>query len=370
MIYLFNSARRPEYLTNVFNTQFLPIGAANEYRYNFPRHVHPALLDSLMYSRKDDGDVAVVFADRFSPGAYSYLPLRLGRLVDTYKDGDRQFFVIHLGDYICPKDPAAFGAILPKALPTLPRLTNNDPTNDNDGHYAIEGPSLFKDRSAFSYGDEAWARACRSLARAQAFQSSEGREPIFLKAHIRTPGDRGGRVAPSKSGPKPRFPIPNDSSVDLSISYYYPAQESDKTATARMVIKADDSVRLSGDTEIPVGAVQTQRTVTIHPRRYSDERHATVRVAEDHVAGRILALNLPQAPIEFSIVDSCRFRISVLALILALSAFSALVAVDYSSLGQITISAILQSALPRLLFTFPQAVLTYWLFRMIGKSLL
>ena len=66
MLYLFNSAFRSLYLTNVMNTLFLPAGYTNEYRYRRKpdSQIAPGLMEYLGQHKR--AEACVVFVICFS----------------------------------------------------------------------------------------------------------------------------------------------------------------------------------------------------------------------------------------------------------------------------------------------------------------
>lgn len=99
MLYLFNSAARPEYVKNVLNTLHLPNGAINLYQYETNDNTY---VDPSIESYKKDEKVLITFIDRNDdePQKNRYIPLRFGVLKKHEDEQGKSYFYVELGNFV------------------------------------------------------------------------------------------------------------------------------------------------------------------------------------------------------------------------------------------------------------------------------
>jgi len=99
MIYLFNSAARPEYVKNVLNTLHLPSGTINLYQYESKPHKY---VKKSPYENMKGEKVVISFIDRndIEPNKNKYIPLRFGILKNYLNNQGKSYFYVELGDFV------------------------------------------------------------------------------------------------------------------------------------------------------------------------------------------------------------------------------------------------------------------------------
>lgn len=236
MLYLFNSASRANYLENISNTLFYSNGWINDYRYRFSGNTIHVDVSKIPELEEQVGkDVLIIFVDRFSTGEYCYLPIRKGKLRACYKDGDRIFFNVEVCDFIWPKDLKVFNGALAKAVPTLPKLTDNNPEATNDGQYAVIGDDIIPRRGDYVHGQEAWQAITTALEETRAFSRKADSEAIFarINAPIKPRSHKKSNNAYSSF-----YKVVKGRSYQFTIFYRYPGQHGNEAVTMK-IIKQD-----------------------------------------------------------------------------------------------------------------------------------
>src|ERR1700733_6243828 len=181
MLYLFNSAFRPKYSTNVLNTFFLESGCVNEYRYSHG-NVDPQIKNAR--NPPAEKHAVMMFIDRFHPAGFYFHPIRLLTYLQHESRGDQVYFRGKLGPFIYPNDVDEFQKSLLSAFSNkgLPRLPASGPESPAEGYFAFLGQSVLID-SQCKHGDEAWAQSVENIAKTKVFA---GKRVVFLRESIRT----------------------------------------------------------------------------------------------------------------------------------------------------------------------------------------
>lgn len=164
MLYLFNSAYRNTYATNVLNTLSLPEGAINEYQYSKTRG-HYNYIDESAFPKEcsPNDDVIILFIDRASPNNFEFYPLRRGKFVCCEERDGRVYYYVKLGDFYSCLDIIQYNYDLKKALNGL--LFNCDSDNDDGnkiGYFAFKS-----DHDALlglKADDLSWSKVVESIA--------------------------------------------------------------------------------------------------------------------------------------------------------------------------------------------------------------
>ena len=267
MIYLFNSAFRPLYATDVLNVLALPDGATVVHRYRVRganyQHVHPALVAALSGSTRGTtvwrgvdrtvratavmrglgiravqaADVMLLFVDR--DAGYKYHPLRRGTLHDTWERDNRLYFRIRLGDFVAAH-PSQIVAVSDRIKFALNKEGPSSPTDlaqpTQDGMYAILGDDAVTDHADVLKGEDAWNAAVDSLSKTTKFKTTADRPVVFVRAAISRRGARK-HQPPELSGELERTPIRKDTAYELRLSYRCVAEQFDPPL-AKLVVEA------------------------------------------------------------------------------------------------------------------------------------
>lgn len=174
VLYLFNSALRPAYRENLYKILALPPGCVTQFRYTTKNHVPRSLdLPSLV-----DKECYIVFVDRFSPGEYTYYPIRKGKIIKTSSGANRTFLQCRLGEYCSSADPIEFTKLLKNSAENPPELTDGDPGCTKDGYYVQNGEDLLK---YLYFGEDSWEENVERIVNTKSFAHGQS---AFLKASI------------------------------------------------------------------------------------------------------------------------------------------------------------------------------------------
>ncbi|MEX1143566.1 MAG: hypothetical protein WEC16_01905 [Anaerolineales bacterium] len=252
MLYLFNSGFRENYQRNILNTIFFPSGWKNEYSYRTVGeqyvNVNPDDVKSLL-NLESGTPTVIIFIDRFAEGGYQFHPVRLGTLGLVTEEANRIYFQVRLERLIYPANKTKFNMALHEELDAigLPKLTNNDPAELNDGYYALQGQSLFNAVGDFHYDGNAFPVLSNELNASQSFRvlskAEEGgpRETVFARAIILKRGNE--IVVPKEVRNQHIFEIENNATHSLRISYIYPAQDIDRNRTAQIRVDFGENLQ-------------------------------------------------------------------------------------------------------------------------------
>lgn len=262
MLYLFNSAFRPLYLANILKTIALPLGSINEYRYRCSGegsiHVPDTEIPRMLSASK--GLPAVItFIDRFSEGGYRYFPIRQAELLNAKVEGERIYFKVKLGRLAFPENIGSAQEKLIDGLEKLglPKLTNNDPQETNDGHYAILSDHACLGEADYRYDASAFSAISNALNGTQAFvakkpiingaqTATKGVAPIFVRMSV-LQGRR--EIIPKiEEDDDAYFQIQEGSSYKLKLSYYFQAHHDGGNADA--YVDFGDTLRSNGSNQI------------------------------------------------------------------------------------------------------------------------
>ena len=231
MLYLFNSAYRPQYCTNILNTLSVPHGCINKYRYMVNQNVERSIGDKIY----NGIETIIVFIDRFHENGYFYHPLRFGQLHRCFEAGDRLLFEIILGDHIYPKDINSFQDIFLDKLSrhNFPKANLEDRKDAHDGLYAIKENSIFFEDEKFYKNDKAWANCIDNISKADAFKSEGNKEYLFSMSSI--VGKSDDIQSPIKSGNNiGKFNLTTGEQFNMKVLYKYPIQITDNSRTSNL----------------------------------------------------------------------------------------------------------------------------------------
>lgn len=171
MIYLFNSAYKPDYLQNIYRLIGTPVGCRQEMRYSVGQNTPPKKTDTEYKGRK----CVICYVDRFGEGGYRFYPIRKGSITKVNRVHGRVYYEIALGDHCYSPDPAELTRQLNLGVDNCPTLTNNDPECGTDGLYCTEGPDL---DDLISSSEWSWSSAVDQILNTRCF--SEDKPAFFL----------------------------------------------------------------------------------------------------------------------------------------------------------------------------------------------
>lgn len=178
MIYLFNSATRDEYHTNVLNTLHLPCGIDNEYRYSIGGE-HQYVEETLLSFQTPGEDVMIIFIDRFSEKGFTYYPLRKGKFIKTEEKGSKIYFSVQLCDHYAVENLETFNlSFTEKFKDFIPTIGDMDPLKDGPGYFAFKGDDISSD---FPSLRDPWSKNVERISVTTAFKDSNA---IFTKVDI------------------------------------------------------------------------------------------------------------------------------------------------------------------------------------------
>lgn len=370
MIYLFNSAYRSLYSRNILDTIFLPEGCTNEYRYKVQGdviHISPEIYSQLKNMKKDE-PVAIIFIDRYHEGGYVYHPLRLGNLVACYEADARFYFKIQFKEYIYPIDQDSFHKNIIRSLGQygIPKLTGNDPDHVDDGNYAIIAGSIF-DHNDYYSGDDAWQNIIRNLKDTSVFTDSEEKKHIYLKYQVCT--TKQSLINPKLRGDQAVFNLIRGERYELKTTYRFPFQNQDSQKLAKLVVDYSENIHLLGSKEINIDSPSNtvripflvKKNIEFKEARFVFKYGTTLENEE------IIAANVP---ILISIKESTGFWWLIAFLLFLYTGTSVYIGTDFSTVSPLSLKNIFIHLWPKCLASFIQAIVLFFLFRIVGKKFL
>jgi hypothetical protein len=373
MIYLFNSAYRALYRTNVLNTLFLPEGYTNEYRYKVqgtPTHIAPESYSSLKNAKQGESSV-IIYIDRFGTSGYVFHPLRLAKFVISRELNEYLHFRVQLDNFIYPRDILAFNNQIRISLATagLPKLIDNDPENSNDGYYAILAGSIFDHADDFYFGERAWVNSIESLSETRAFTSTMNDQVIFIRADLKAQSAQE-VIEPQLRKDSAFFRLLKGTNYEVVLTYRYSLQRVNQSAKAKVDIELDDNLRSLGSKFINIDSHANSVVFPFATKKHLEDNESgmgfTFTVPGNDEA-KILG---PDRSLQFQIKESKAFWVQVIAALLLFSMLGSLIGVDFSKIEPMTIIGILSAVWPKLIMGIVQTLILYWLFRLIGKKVL
>jgi len=375
MIYVFNSGLRGRYRQNVLNTLLLPDGCANRYRYRSRGdrvNINPQDREKLLRAKRGT-DVAVVFIDRFSGQDYRYYPIRLGKLVACKEDGDQMFFFVKLESFLWSHAPDATSQRLRQHLDMLgiPRLTRGNPEETNDGHYAVIGESLFKDKDLFKWGDDAWEPAAKALSAMPAFTPSQEQPEfiVFARAQLlNSNGTRRQKPRVTRQGTD-YFRLARGIDYVLHLRYMYPPQRTDPANEATLAVNASDSIRRLPESPVRINSFIETVTQRLAVKRFTEDAHASIdfHFSRDRAPGLLGS----DASLQIQVVDARRFWLATFVAVVFFVIGGALTAMNVPAGQEATLKTfVAQLTTWKVIGAGIQAAMLFVLARLIGKKIL
>jgi len=385
MIYLFNSAYRALYTRNVLNTLFIPKGGTNEYRYRTRAAGANIAPDSHgdFINEASGEEVVITFIDRFGKTGYVYHPLRRGRLVTCREEQDRLYFRVNLDQFVYPRDFAAFNEILKRSLGPkgLPRLTNDDPFNANDGYYAIKAGNIFTQANDFHWGQDAWQSAVENLRKTQAFaerapraESSQEeddahREFLFVRCDISQESTQKKAVTPTLRKGLAVFDLLRGARYEFLLSYRYPPQLENTSYTAIVEAEFGENLRALGSTSINIDSYSNSVSLPFATKRHLEDN-------KDGISFKFISnrskyeLIGPDSRLLFRFKEAKSFWIQLGIILLLFTALSVFIGADLPQISPLTICNVVKVLWLKVLAGFLQAAVLFWMFRLVGKKVL
>ena len=326
-LYVFNSGRRDRYIANALNTLFLPLGATNTYRYQaFGDRVNIAAGDVQAFLSLPKGtDAAVIFIDRYTATGYKYYPIRRCRLVSCARHEGRLFFTLALDDFCWPHTPDVFSHRFFAQLSNagIPRLTNNNPENVNDGNYAVLGPSAFDDPQLFLAGDVAWETMTSALSTTRALGSTDHEHVLFARVQLRKSGSSEPLSPSLSSDDVAHYPIGRGRSCALHLNYRFPAQDLPAPGRASVVLRPSQNIFPLASNTVRVDSIADHALISLTGRKYAEDNYGVLDFDYPAAGGSTTTVISPDASIRFDVNDSWQFWI-VLVIVIALFAAGSL----------------------------------------------
>lgn len=391
MIYLFNSAYRALYQENLLSTLFLPHGWVNEYRYRCSpqrRNVSETFSNDVE-KLKGKHEAVITFINRFGKDrdnndAYEYYPIRKAIFLSCREESEQLYIRVQLLDFIYPNDIHLFTKqFIEKLSPlNLPKLTNNNPEEVNDGYYAIYSDSVLNDKSKFMFGDSAWVNCVNAISKTKPLISSIGNQFVFAKAELREHAQKEKVIHPHISN-NPWYMrllrTVNDGDVfykvtknhryDFHVNYVYPLQEQDSNATAKMEVEVSDNIVPLGNQVLPISSRASRITFPFtfkEPIQYIVGRIGFAFFS-DTASSNVVA---PKRSMSFQICYSKGYWLAVIVAILLFVISGILIGIDLSKVGLSNIGDYLKSDWTKIIAPVLQALVLFWLFKLTGKKLL
>lgn len=278
MLVLFSSAYRPGYVRNVLRTMLLPNGAANEYRYSIGSDLH--ISEELVSSIEKLGEVPVLicFADRYSPGGYTFYPVRRGVLRSVSRSGGRAYFNVELGDHCAAKNPGEFTRVLyadtlsQEGVDRLLALTAGDPEHTKDGRYALVASGSYL-MNLLDQSEHAWRTCAEHLSNTKAFSFNSAVRYVFAKSELLVDG----RVTPyARDGDVELYKVARNQDLRLRIHYFFPAQAASSQSLARLKVAVSPAFQVLGPTEQELDMVENRLDFPLALEPASDKRFGAV----------------------------------------------------------------------------------------------
>jgi len=396
MIYLFNSAYRPKYQENLLATLFLPYGWTNEYRYRCSPQRRNVSEDFTAIVKELQGkeEAVIIFINRFGKdrvgnAAYEYYPIREARFLSCHEDSQQLYVRVQLLDFIFPNDIDYFtqqliGKLSPR---NLPKLTNNNPEEENDGYYAIYAHNIFDDKSKYISGDNAWDNCVATISKTGKLKSSTENQVVFARSKLCEHAREEKVVRPHITN-NPWYQVlrrvkrrVNDGEAfykltqnrryDFTINYVYPIQEQDTTVTAKMKIIVSGNISLLSSQELPINS-RADRIVSSFTVNEPIEKG--VGTLEFTFSPETIASAKMVAPqqryLSFQIGHSRGYWFALIIYVILFVLGSIFIGTYSAEKGLLNTFTAAKSDWPKIIAAIVQAMAIYGLFRLTGRKLL
>lgn len=235
MLFLFNSAAKPEYVKNLLSTLSLPSGAINEYQYSQTSSDY----NYVDVSADPNGgnnlkgiDVLILLMDK-SKAPFMYYPLRKGSLISAESRAGRVYYKVELGDYVFSEEISQFNLFL----------------QNNFGEYLFSeihdknGMRVSKGYYAFAYdgdisahimtGEDNWIKIVHQIERCENLEKDS--HCVFTKISIKD-GEK--ILMPSRREKEWFYKLKLLKKYSVAIDYYF-SEESECEAECSLKTPSD-----------------------------------------------------------------------------------------------------------------------------------
>ena len=305
MLYLFNSAFRPNYSANILNNFFLETGCVNEYRYR-RANVDAQIGETKL--RLDAKEALFIYIDRFHPAGFYYHPVRLLSYLEHELRGDQVYFRCKVEDFLYPQDLDKFQESLSSAFggKGLPRLPALGPDSVADGYFALLGQNVIADFSC-KHKDEAWVQSVENVAKTRVFARAN---VPFLRASIRAADKQKSYIHPKLTKNTAYYPLRRRKQYTFQLYYRYPIQDINHDAATRFSIDTPALVSVLGSSEITINSRNSTEYLNFSVKTFPEEKHGVLSLgpgtAPDNAVPQEPVL-LPNATIAVRIKESLLF---------------------------------------------------------------
>ena len=358
------------------NTLFIPEGGTNQYRYRFRQPSGDSTrtnIDKLSHDKlvayPSGGRVCIIFVDRFTQGGYTYHPLRFASFIKTEEINDYLHFRVQLKEFVYPRNADDFNQDVKKFLGefNIPKLTDADPQSTNDGYYAVIADNLFSRQDDFVDSDNAWTKCVEALKSCKAFAGDAKKEFVFVRCTLSSDEEKE-PVQPSLSDTTAIYSIAKAEKYKLDIPYFYPAQLKDTNATALLTCEIGGSLKGLPDKAININSCSDSPTYSFTTKRYLEDHRDAIsfEFCTNREGVEIIGTD---AKLEIRIKESKWFWVKIVSALLLFSILSVAIAADYNSIKPLTLGGIVGALWWKLVFGLVQALVLFWLFKLVGKKL-
>lgn len=375
MIYIFNSAFRPNYAQNIIRTLFFPNGWINTYRYRCRgerTNIHTSMVDDLK-NAKQYSEVVITYIDRFyeedNVKKYFYHPIRRGKLLKCEEIGGKLFFTVILGDFIYPHNPVEISNKFGNSLNYLPKLTNNNPEETNDGSYALVENDITNESQSFYTGEKAWDHITDSFKNLEAFKIKENAETIFVRGELYKANKSENIIKPIINNDEVYYEIIKAQKYRFKMFYKYPNQYDENKA--KLEIKSGSNLKILSNDIISIDNYTNFEFFNLSTIRYVEVYYDKIDLLFKPSAEKYENLLAPNESLTFKLKESQNFWFQIILAIIVFSVSGLLIATDLRNMPEITLKTIFQEIhWIRLLSSFMQGLMLFWIFRLLGKKVL
>jgi hypothetical protein len=307
----------------------------------------------------------------------------MGTLVSCREEQDRIYFRVNLEEFVYPRDFAGFNQIITRSLGPmgLPCLKGNDPCNTDDGYYAIKAGSLFTSINDFHWGEDAWKNSVEQLYKTQAFteiheqnivrpeQDVTREEFVFVRCEICEQSSQGQRIIPKLRRGLAVFDLIRGIRYEFLLSYRYPPQITNTSHTANVEAKFGENLRALGSTSINIDSYSNSVSLPFATKRHLEDNEDGVSFEFTSNRPKFKLIG-PDARLLFKFKESKPFWIFLIILLIAFTTLSVIIGTDFAKISPLTICNIIKAIWVKILAGFIQALVLFFLFRLMGKKFL
>jgi hypothetical protein len=255
------------------------------------------------------------------------------------------------------------------------------PLNADDGYYAIRAGSLFTAVNDFHWEEDAWQNAVEELRKTQAFRETSSlvvigqdedtipREFLFVRCDICEQSTKRQRATPTLRRDLAVFDLLRGLRYEFLLSYRYPPQLVNTSYTAEIEAKFGENLRVLGSTSINIDSYSNSVSLPFATKRHLEDNEDGVSFEftserpDFHLIG-------PDSRLLLRFKESKSFWFMLILLLLAFTTLSVVIGADMTKLSPLTISNITKALWVKALAGFFQAVVLFFLFRLMGKKFL